>query len=77
MYSRSSTSHDRFRRGALAHVAGMLRDLSTALAVRKSRLELSKLNPDLLRDIGVTPDDVEAELRRSFWDIPQDFPRTD
>lgn len=75
MYSRSSTSQGQFRRGVLTHVAGMLRDLSTALAVRKSRLDLSNLNPDLLRDIGITPDDVEAELRRSFWDIPRDFPR--
>ncbi len=75
MHAKPSRTRHRFWRSVIAPVAGMMRDLSTAHAVRKSRIELTKLSPELLRDIGVTPDDVEAELRRPFWDIPSAFPR--
>lgn len=36
-------------------------------ARRRTRLALSQLEPWQLSDVGLTPDDVQGELRRVFW----------
>ncbi|RJE86668.1 DUF1127 domain-containing protein [Paracoccus onubensis] len=38
--------------------------------VRKTRIDLSRLSDDQLKDVGLTRDDVEAELARKIWDVP-------
>lgn len=42
----------------------------TMLDVRKTRIDLSRLTDEQLRDVGLTRDDVEAELARPIWDAP-------
>jgi len=37
------------------------------LARRRERRALTELEPHLLRDIGLTPDDVRAEIDQPFW----------
>ncbi|TRW98185.1 DUF1127 domain-containing protein [Paracoccus sp. M683] len=50
-----------------------LERILTAFDLRKTRIDLSKLDDDLLRDIGVTRQQVEAEVNRSMWDAPEHF----
>ncbi|MGR3757654.1 MAG: DUF1127 domain-containing protein [Tranquillimonas sp.] len=38
--------------------------------VRRQRLALSRLDPHLLDDIGVSRDDADDEAGRPFWDAP-------
>lgn len=52
-----------------------LKRLSMMLAVRQSRLDLAQLSPELLRDVGLTHDDVQAEIARPVWDVPQHWRR--
>lgn len=47
-----------------------LERLLTMFDVRKTRIDLSRLSDDQLRDVGLTRDDVEAELARKIWDVP-------
>lgn len=42
----------------------------TMLDIRKTRIDLSRLTDEQLRDVGLTRDDVEAELARPIWDAP-------
>ena len=44
--------------------------LTRAWALRRQRRLLADLPPEILRDIGVTPDDARAEATRPFWDAP-------
>jgi uncharacterized protein YjiS (DUF1127 family) len=37
---------------------------------RRQRRKLSELTPDLLQDVGLTPEDVRTELKRPVWDAP-------
>jgi uncharacterized protein YjiS (DUF1127 family) len=49
-------------------VRGVLDRIATADARYRTRLDLRRIDDRLLRDIGVTRADVEAELRRgSVW----------
>lgn len=41
----------------------------TWMAVRRSRIALSHLDPRLLDDIGVSQARADAETRRPFWDF--------
>lgn len=41
-----------------------------ALAVSRSRRALTRLDDHLLRDIGLTRDEAEAEARRRDWGAP-------
>lgn len=43
--------------------------------LRRQRKVLGKLSDRELRDIGLTPYDVERELSRSFFDVPSHWPR--
>lgn len=41
-----------------------------ALATRRQRARLGKLDDHLLDDIGVDHDRAHAEAKRPFWDLP-------
>lgn len=40
-------------------------------SLRRQRSALKDLDAHLLRDIGVSPEDAEAESRRRAWDLPK------
>ncbi len=39
-----------------------------AMLKRRTRMHLSELNNDLLKDIGVAPAEARREVKRFFWD---------
>jgi uncharacterized protein YjiS (DUF1127 family) len=41
--------------------------IAQAVALRRDRKLLSGLDPHLLRDIGLTPEEVQAEASKPFW----------
>ncbi|WP_246054848.1 DUF1127 domain-containing protein [Paracoccus gahaiensis] len=47
----------------------------TMFDVRRTRLDLDRLTDDQLRDIGLTREDVEAEMNRPLWDVPAHWRR--
>ena len=47
----------------------------TMFDVRRTRIDLSRLSDDQLRDIGLTREQVEAELSRPVWDVPANWRR--
>jgi uncharacterized protein YjiS (DUF1127 family) len=47
------------------------RRLRLALAIRRERLALAKLDARALRDIGLSPDDAMAEAHRPLWEVPR------
>lgn len=59
----SSARAYRARRGFL----GLFRAL---LSLRAQRVRLAELEPHILRDIGLTPEEAAAEASRPFWDAP-------
>jgi uncharacterized protein YjiS (DUF1127 family) len=44
--------------------------LAAMATVARHRKALAKLEPRLLRDIGLTTEEAEAELSRPVWDVP-------
>ena len=46
--------------------------LELAMQIRKERRALRQLGDAGLKDIGLSRADVDAELHRSFWDVPVD-----
>ena len=50
-----------------------LERILTAFDMRKTRIDLSKLDDDQLRDVGLTREQVEAEINRPIWDAPEYF----
>ncbi|CAM3149860.1 DUF1127 domain-containing protein [Paracoccus nototheniae] len=42
----------------------------TMFDVRRTRIDLARLSDDHLRDIGLTREDVEAEMDKPIWDVP-------
>jgi uncharacterized protein YjiS (DUF1127 family) len=54
------------RRSLTGFLAGLLH-LST---IARSRARLATLDDHLLRDIGLTREDAEAEATRPIWDVP-------
>ena len=46
-----------------------------AIAARRQRANLSKLDERFLNDIGLTRADVEAETARPAWDVPSNWLR--
>lgn len=49
--------------------------LAAALAARRSRRDLARLDPRLLRDIGLTESEARAEAIRPVWDAPDHWKR--
>lgn len=49
---------------------GWIERILTMFDVRKTRIDLSRLTDEQLRDVGLTRDDVETELARPIWDVP-------
>lgn len=49
---------------------GLLRGLLSAVALGRQRARLAHLDPHLLRDIGLTPEEALAEASRPVWDVP-------
>ncbi len=45
--------------------------LLRALHLRQTRQHLARLEPHLLRDIGLTPDQARREASRIMWDAPE------
>jgi len=58
-------------RRALGPLAWVLR----AWSLSCQRRRLAELPPEVLQDIGVTPDQARAEAARSFWDVPSHWRR--
>jgi uncharacterized protein YjiS (DUF1127 family) len=62
------------RRGAAARhplvLRHFLRWLGLARVIRQHRQALLRLDPHLLRDIGLTQEQAETEARRPIWDVP-------
>ncbi len=56
----------------LPHVApsGLTRQFFRALAARKQRNSLAKLDDGRLTDIGLSRAEADREAARSFWDVP-------
>lgn len=50
---------------------GLIGKLIMALDVAYERRDLASLDDHILRDIGLTRDDVRHESRRSFWDLAE------
>lgn len=44
--------------------------LLTMFDLRRTRIDLSRLTDAQLADIGLTRDDVLAEMARPVWDVP-------
>jgi uncharacterized protein YjiS (DUF1127 family) len=47
-----------------------LQFLALASATRRYRQALGRLDPHLLRDIGLTCEQAQAEATRPLWDVP-------
>ena len=47
----------------------------TLFDVRKSRIDLDRLTDEQLHDIGLTREDVMAEMARPIWDVPRHWRR--
>jgi uncharacterized protein YjiS (DUF1127 family) len=63
---------------ALARHAAPARGLSRlldVLAMRRSRHSLSELDDHILRDIGLTREQAQAEADRSAWDVAPSWRR--
>lgn len=59
---------DRERRPLESWPVMALRWLSGRIDKRRSRIALSELTDDQLRDIGLTRTEAQIEAYRSFWD---------
>ena len=49
--------------------------ITRMLQIARQRRDLSKLEPHLLKDIGVTQDDARIEAARPPWDAPDFWTR--
>jgi uncharacterized protein YjiS (DUF1127 family) len=62
------------RRGTASHHPSVLRRflrlIGLARVIRQHRQSLGRLDPHLLRDIGITAEQAETEARRPIWDVP-------
>lgn len=54
----------------------LLERLLTMFDVQRTRIDLSRLDDDRLRDIGLTREQVEAELSSPVWDVPANWRRS-
>lgn len=47
------------------------RKARAAVALRRQRAALARLDPDQLDDIGISPEAARIEAARPFWDAPR------
>lgn len=66
MYSLSHGSS----RSPARHSRSLMSRLRLALAIRRERHRLADLDDTILRDIGLSRSEAEAESRRPIWDVP-------
>jgi len=59
----------------LPRLPQLLMQLRQALALRRQRAHLLRLDDHILRDIGLTRDDALHEGTRPFWDAPTPWRR--
>ena len=69
---RSKAQTQTFRIGILADagtsfVTRMLQAMSRVQQRRRERQSLARLDTHMLRDIGLDPDDAQAEAAKPFW----------
>lgn len=55
--------------------ASWVERLLTIFDVQRTRIDLARLTDDQLRDIGLTREQVEAEIARPVWDVPANWRR--
>lgn len=55
--------------------SGLFRLFRNALAARRQRLALAKLDDWLLKDVGIDRAGAETEAHRSVWDVPSSWLR--
>ena len=53
----------------------LLHRLFQMQALFRQRATLAQLDDHLLRDIGLTPEEAQAEARRPLWDVPAHWRR--
>lgn len=58
-----------------ARTHGLLARLSHLLALHSSRVRLATLDDHMLRDVGITREQAQAELDRPLWDAPSGWRR--
>ena len=66
--SRSATLH---RSSEPAYFRRLAASILRALHLRQTRQHLARLEPHMLRDIGLTPDQARREATRPIWDAPE------
>lgn len=44
--------------------------LMMMIATARQRFALSKLDAQQLADLGLSRDEIQAEIRKPFWDVP-------
>jgi len=56
----------------IEYIQKTISHLSLCITIKTERETLAKLSNSELQDIGIHRADVDAERRRSFFDIPED-----
>ncbi len=51
----------------------LIRLISLAFSVRRSRRALKRLDDAALRDISLSRQEAETEARRPIWDVPRNW----
>ena len=67
MITQSGTWIDMTRQHRSGGLPAVLATIAAALERRAQRARLATLDPRLLRDIGVSAQDAQAEARKPFW----------
>ena len=58
-----------------AEPKGVLAVLLTLQARWRQRKQLSEMDSHIRKDLGLSDDDIAAELRRPIWDAPRNWTR--
>ena len=69
MWTRSDTTLDLLHAPIRWRLSALKR-LRIALATWRQRQTLARLDDHLLRDLGLSRRDVESEVNRPIWDVP-------
>jgi uncharacterized protein YjiS (DUF1127 family) len=59
------------QRGAWVAAGKILTLALTMVETWRQRRQLQQLEPRLLKDLGLSPDEVFREASRPFWDLPR------